>query len=68
MDKVVETLCNHIQEKFPLLHKNVIKSYARTRTFIRLNHLNEKYKQQQKEKNAARKARKWAAFSHVLEK
>lgn len=61
--QVIETLCKQIKEKFPNLHQNIIKLYVRTRTFIRLNHLNISYKQQQRERNAARKARKWQASS-----
>ena len=59
---VIQAVCDKIALKFPEVPIEIIKIYVRTRTFIRLRHLNAKNKKMKTE-GQQRKARQWVASS-----
>lgn len=61
--KIISSLTAIIKSKFPEVHEKTISLYVRTRTFIRIRHLNKQLKIKALERHAAKKNRLWIASS-----
>uniref|UniRef100_T1IQE0 Transposable element P transposase n=1 Tax=Strigamia maritima TaxID=126957 RepID=T1IQE0_STRMM len=64
-ENVMKSLISILENKFPQVDKHVISVYVRTRTFIRIRHMNTEMKAFQAAKAATRKAKKWVNSSVV---
>ena len=60
---VITSMCDMLSEKFPSLHKKVIKVFVRTRTFIRIRFLNKNYKDESVQRAKEKRDRKWLKSS-----
>jgi len=60
--KVISNFHKILVKKFPSLPRNLLKKYARTRTFIRIRFLNSQLKSIENDKNAARKRKQISQF------
>lgn len=56
---VIKQLCNILSQKFHEINEEVIKMYARTRTFIRLTNLNRTLQKEAAAILNRNKAKKW---------
>jgi hypothetical protein len=60
--KVMGTTISHISAKFPDFPFEIIKTYVRTRTFIRIKYLNQRLKKEKEEKKRSRDFKKKKHF------
>lgn len=62
-NRVMGTLTDLIHSKFPELNKKIVQLYVRTRTFIRIRHLNKTAKSDAMRRTSAKRNRLWVASS-----
>ncbi len=64
--RVIGRLRNMLEKRFPHVHPAVVRLYARTRTFIRIRHLNGQLRKcKGRSRGDVKKARKWAQSSRL---
>jgi len=54
-----------LKKNFPEIDERIISKYVRTRTFIRIQHLNQKAKVESIKRNARKKYRQWISSSAI---
>lgn len=64
-ERVIQTLTSVIKSKFSEIDEKIISLYVRTRTFIRIRHLNKRRKIQAMEKYSLKKRRMWVASASL---
>ncbi len=58
--KIIQSLETHLQEKFPVVPKDLVKFYSKMRIHFRLKYLRRQFKKSSEEKRNSRKAKQFA--------